>query len=235
MVCTSNMKLIRARSSLAPRPIYRAKRAPAIFAARSKSRIPSLSPISQWGKGSKLKERRSPTVLMTTLSSLSLPVGTESCGRLGSSMSMECKVCSCSESSSSKALILWETSRISAMSSEASFWPLFIWAIRSETMFRSCLSSSASSRIARRLASQPRKSRRSYACPRLRRDASTNSTFCLMNFVSSTERKLSLTHDPVNDYYYLTLLENSVTRAPSAVQDLRRSEMPNGRSKNKES
>src|SRR5689334_24373818 len=47
-VCRSSIKLIKARSSLAPEPDKTANRAPAIFAARSKSRMPSASPMSQW-------------------------------------------------------------------------------------------------------------------------------------------------------------------------------------------
>ena len=43
------MKLIRARSSRAPAPISTEKRAPDIFAARSKSRMPSAAPMSQCG------------------------------------------------------------------------------------------------------------------------------------------------------------------------------------------
>ena len=39
---------MRARSSRAPAPVRTANRAPVIFAARSKSRMPSASPRSQW-------------------------------------------------------------------------------------------------------------------------------------------------------------------------------------------
>ena len=54
------MKLISARSSRAPAPISTEKRAPDIFAARSKSRIPSAAPMSQCGFGSKSNARGSP-------------------------------------------------------------------------------------------------------------------------------------------------------------------------------
>ena len=46
-VCRSSMKLASARSNFAPSPKYTAKRAPVIFAARSKSRMPSSGPRSQ--------------------------------------------------------------------------------------------------------------------------------------------------------------------------------------------
>jgi hypothetical protein len=45
------MKAASARSSRAPASNWSENRAPAIFAARSKSRIPSASPISQCGRG----------------------------------------------------------------------------------------------------------------------------------------------------------------------------------------
>ena len=70
------MKLISARSSCAPAPISIAKRAPEIFVARSKSRMPSAGPRSQCGLRRRSRTRRgSPHVRTTTLSAALLPVG----------------------------------------------------------------------------------------------------------------------------------------------------------------
>ena len=77
------MKLARARSRRAPEPSWRTKRAPEILAARSKSRMPRASPISQWGLAGKSKVGMVPQVFWTTLSCSEVPAGTESLGRLG--------------------------------------------------------------------------------------------------------------------------------------------------------
>src|SRR5450830_921495 len=69
------MKLISARESRAPAPIRTANRAPDIFAARSKSRIPSADPMSQCGFGSKSNARGSPWRRTSTLSSALFPTG----------------------------------------------------------------------------------------------------------------------------------------------------------------
>ncbi len=62
---------------------WRTKRAPEILAARSKSRMPRASPISQWGLAGKSKVGMSPQVFWTTLSCSEVPAGTSSWGRLG--------------------------------------------------------------------------------------------------------------------------------------------------------
>jgi hypothetical protein len=77
------MKLMSARSSLAPGPLSTVKRAPEIFVPRSKSMMPSAGPRSQCAWGSKSKRRGSPTVRTTGLSALLVPTGTDSCGRFG--------------------------------------------------------------------------------------------------------------------------------------------------------
>src|SRR5439155_2185917 len=60
-----------------------ANRAPAIFAARSKSRMPRASPRSQCGFGLKSKPGFSPHVRSTRLALSSRPSGTLSCGTFG--------------------------------------------------------------------------------------------------------------------------------------------------------
>ena len=82
-VCRSSIKLISARSSRAPAPMYTANRAPLSLAARSRSRMPSASPISQCGFGSKSNVRFSPHVFTVTLSASEVPAGTSSRVRLG--------------------------------------------------------------------------------------------------------------------------------------------------------
>ena len=82
-VWRSSMKLMRARSRSAPAPFRRAKRAPVILAARSKSRMPRFSPMSQWALGAKSNCGASPQVRTTGLSSAEAPRGTVSWGILG--------------------------------------------------------------------------------------------------------------------------------------------------------
>ena len=60
-VCRSSMKSMSARESRAPAPRRNAKRARAIFAARSKSRMPSAAPRSQCALGVKSNRGGSPT------------------------------------------------------------------------------------------------------------------------------------------------------------------------------
>ena len=59
------------------------KRAPESLAARSKSKMPSFSPSSQCGLGSKAKLGGSPHCRTTTFLSSVCPSGTDSCGTLG--------------------------------------------------------------------------------------------------------------------------------------------------------
>ena len=74
-----------ARESRAPFPRNTAKRLPESFAARSKSRMPSASPISQCGFGVKAKAGGVPALRTTTLSCSPAPCGTESSSRFGTS------------------------------------------------------------------------------------------------------------------------------------------------------
>ena len=77
------MKFISARFSFAPAPERIEKRVPVIFVARSKSRMPSASPMSQCAFGVKLKDGFSPQVRSTRLCVSSGPIGTDSCGTFG--------------------------------------------------------------------------------------------------------------------------------------------------------
>ena len=78
----------RARSGAAAGPRRTVKRAPVIFAARSKSRMPSAGPRSQCAFGAKSKRVGSPQVFRTTFAVSSAPSGTESSGMFGSVASM---------------------------------------------------------------------------------------------------------------------------------------------------
>ena len=114
------MKLASARSSRAPAPKCTTKRAPEILAARSKSRMPSASPISQCGRAGKSNRGGSPQVLTQRLSCSDAPAGTESCGRLGiaasSSRSFRSAAAACASSCSIVSLsvelcaLIWVTS-----------------------------------------------------------------------------------------------------------------------------
>ncbi len=88
--------MARARSRRAPRPLYTAKREPAIFIAASKSRIPAPSPSSQWALGLKSNCGGAPQRRTSTLSAADLPTGTLECGILGT---VSRKFFSCSSSS----------------------------------------------------------------------------------------------------------------------------------------
>ncbi len=80
------MKEISERSSSEPAPRRTAKRAPASFEARSKSRMPSASPSSQCGFGLKGGDGTAPTTRSTRLSVSSRPTGTDSWGMFGISL-----------------------------------------------------------------------------------------------------------------------------------------------------
>ena len=78
------MKLIKALSMAAPAPIKLTKRLWATLTAFLVSRIPSFSPISQWGKIlGLLGKYSSPQRRISTFSLSSLPIGVESLGKLG--------------------------------------------------------------------------------------------------------------------------------------------------------
>ena len=100
------MKLISARDSRAPAPLNTEKRAPAIFVARSKSRMPSAGPRSQCGCGSKSNARGSPWRRTSTLSAALLPTGTLACGRFGSTSSAGRRWCSTASSWNAELLDL---------------------------------------------------------------------------------------------------------------------------------
>ena len=68
---------MRARSSRAPAPVRTANRAPAIFAARSKSRMPRASPISQWLLAGVRQCGRGSPPRVSLLSLASFPIGTD--------------------------------------------------------------------------------------------------------------------------------------------------------------
>src|SRR5690606_31106795 len=99
------MKLIRARASRAPAPDRTEKRAPDMRAARSKSRMPSAPPISQWGFGAKSNVRGVPHRRTSTLSADEAPTGTLWCGRLGSVSSSAWRRASIASSSASCSLM----------------------------------------------------------------------------------------------------------------------------------
>ncbi len=69
-------------------PLSTVKREPVIFAARSKSRMPSAGPRSQWACGGKSNFVGSPHVFTTTFAVSSAPSGTDACGTFGSVLSM---------------------------------------------------------------------------------------------------------------------------------------------------
>ena len=77
------MNVTSARSRAAPAPHRTANRAPEIFAARSKSRMPSAGPRSQCACGSKSNAGVSPQLRSTRFAVSSGPTGTDSCGRFG--------------------------------------------------------------------------------------------------------------------------------------------------------
>ena len=77
-----------ARDSSEAGPLRTVKREPVIFAARSKSRMPSAGPRSQCACGGKSKRVGSPHVFRTTFAVSSSPSGTSSCGMFGSVSSM---------------------------------------------------------------------------------------------------------------------------------------------------
>ena len=101
------MKLISARASRAPAPISTEKRAPDIFVARSKSRMPSAGPISQCGLRLEVERARlavPPHFLVVR--GARVPTGTLACGRFGSVISSADRCCSTWSSSNLELLDL---------------------------------------------------------------------------------------------------------------------------------
>ena len=78
------MNCAMARSSLASLPFSTTKRAPDILLAAAKSISPVASPSATWSLGAKAKLRWLPTRRISTLPVSSVPSGTSSNGRLGS-------------------------------------------------------------------------------------------------------------------------------------------------------
>ncbi len=194
LVCRSSMKLITARSSRAPRPFKKAKRAPVTFPARSKSKMPSSTPKSQWGLGSKSNWRGSPQRLTSTFSASVGPMGTEEWGMLGILRSRALIRSLSSRVSPSSSLIRSETSLICSMRSPGS-WPFRLYAAISwDALFRWARSSSTSARIRRCFSSRVSTSSKGAASsPRLSRDRRTKSGSLRISLKSSiTEPPLML-------------------------------------------
>src|SRR5438093_7555946 len=143
-----------ARSSRAAAPQSPLNRAFAIFTARSGSSRPSASPTSSWGFGANPKARGGPQRRTSTLSSSPRPCGADSCGRLGSCATRASSCSSTCFSSASSVLMRSPTSRIRAISEEASSPRLLAWPIASEARLRSALRSSAFRMTSRREASR---------------------------------------------------------------------------------
>src|SRR3989337_2138215 len=143
------MKLISALSKSAPAPLYRVNRAPANLPPLSKSRIPSLSPISLCSLGVNIKFGRLPAFLISTLSSVVLPEGTDGCGILGRFSKNFSSISSFPFSPSSSSFISDDTCCISSRSRETSFFSFFSVAISSDAAFLLCfnLSTSAINRL----------------------------------------------------------------------------------------
>ena len=104
-----------ARSSRAPRPQRTVKRDLASRAPRSKSRIPRISPSSQWGRGAKSTARGAPQRRTSTFSSAVAPTGTEACGRFGNRSASSPSAASTVRSSASSVRISSPTRRDSSI------------------------------------------------------------------------------------------------------------------------
>ena len=188
VVCRSSMKLMRARSIRAAAPLSSVKRDEAILAPRLKSSMSSASPISQCGRGSKVKRGGLPQVLTSSLADSSGPTGTDSWGMLGMSIISSVLLTSTSRTSASIPLIRSEISFIRSTIGPASPPFFFNAAISSPARFRWRLSSSTSTRMARRLLSSsrmPSTSVTSASIPRSRIAFFTRSGSSLISFISS--------------------------------------------------
>ncbi len=175
------MNEISARESLAAAPTSTVKRAPESLAARSKSRMPSPVPMSQWDLGVNENEGLSPQVRTTWLSSSSLPSGTVGSGTLGTTASLSWTSASTSASAFSASLISAEScfkrSRFSANSGDF----LSALAMASFALLRSdCLASTAPMSARRFLPSSAMGARVSAAAAdRRRRPACTSSRWSM--------------------------------------------------------
>ncbi len=151
------MKLTSARSSRAPAPFRIAKRAAAIFVARSRSRMPSAAPRSTWSSGSKENSGRVPQRRTSVFADSSAPTGTDECGMFGkvdSISRMRSSVCVRSPSSSAMRSLSPLTSARRA--SASSFLPSFINAPISRLEALRCALSWSDSAIVRRRSSSAR-------------------------------------------------------------------------------
>ena len=90
-----------ARSSRASWPLSTVKRLPESFAARSKSIMPSVSPISKCSRVQLERGLTSPTLRTSTLSCSSAPTGTSRSGTLGMTASASSSALSSSRSMAS--------------------------------------------------------------------------------------------------------------------------------------
>ena len=183
----SSMKLISARSRRAPAPMYTANRAPLNFVARSRSSIPSCSPTSQCGLGSKLYFFGSPQVLTTSLFASEVPFGTSSRVRFGIRASDSRIRPSSTPAVKSRSSSLAFKDRVSSTSGVASI-PCFLSAPTSWLKsLRRALTVSACVIASRRAFSYKRKSpsKTAGSAPRARSFSSTNSRLDRTNPKSS--------------------------------------------------
>ena len=175
------MKFASARSSRAPASQYTANRAPEIFAACSKFRMPSCSPNSQCGFGAKSNARGVPHRRTSTLSSAVVPGGTLSAGRLGICCSTACICCSAAAASAVQRSISSFMDRVRSINSAASSPFCFRLATSAEIWFRSAFKLSDCVIAARRVRSNsskpssmaatsaPRRPSLSFTCARFAR------------------------------------------------------------------
>ena len=120
---------------------------------RSKSMMPSASPSSQCGFGSKSNLRGSPQRRISTLSCSSLPFGTLECGIFGSlSASSSSSFCISADLSSS-SFISSPSARISFWSAVVSSPAFFLTATSLEPELRFSFSDSTRSSVLRRSSS----------------------------------------------------------------------------------
>src|SRR3989442_86714 len=180
------MKSISARSSRAAGPQSTTNRDFAILLARSKSRTPSASPISQWDFGSKPRARGTPHRRISSLSSAVAPAGTDSCGRFGSASSSPSMSPSTRWSAASSSRIRSPTARISRISADASSPRRLAAPIASDVRLRRAFSSSAVRSSSRRCRSASSSSlRMSPPPPRVASARATASGCSRMSFSGS--------------------------------------------------
>ena len=165
-------------------PCSTTKRAPEIFAAAAKSISPVASPSATWSLGAKLKLRWLPTRRSSTLPVSSVPSGTSSNGRLGSTSSRRVSSASSSAASASPVFSDSSSAATSAISASAgSPLPLAMPICRLSAL-RLAWADSLSEMAARRRLSISSSSADSGARPRFFRPASNASGFSRMNRMS---------------------------------------------------